>query len=63
VFSEGFVADFHLTISDGKLTEVLFNGSVYKDECGKVIGGIVVARDITDHKRIEKELNWYIEKI
>lgn len=35
VFTEGFVADFPLTIRDGKLTEVLFNGSVYKDEHGK----------------------------
>ena len=56
VFAEGFVADFPLTIRDGKLTEVLFNGSVYKDEYGKVIGVVVVARDITDHKRVEKEL-------
>ena len=56
VFTEGFVADFPLTIRDGKLTEVLFNGSVYKDEHGKVIGVVVVARDITDHKRVEKEL-------
>ena len=56
VFAEGFVADYRLTICDGKLTEVLFNGSVYKDESGKVIGVVVVARDITDHKRIEKEL-------
>jgi len=56
VFAEGFVADFPLTIRDGKLTEVLFNGSVYKNEFGKVIGVVVVARDITDHKRVEKEL-------
>jgi PAS domain S-box-containing protein len=56
VFAEGFVADFPLTIRDGKLTEVLFNGSVYKDEQGKVIGVVVVARDITDHNRIETEL-------
>jgi PAS domain S-box-containing protein len=56
VFAEGFVADFPLTIRDGKLTDVLFNGSVYKDEKGMVIGVVVVARDITDHKRIEKEL-------
>jgi PAS domain S-box-containing protein len=56
VFAKGFVADFPLTIRDGKLTEVLFNGSVYKDESGKVIGVVVVARDITDHNRIEKEL-------
>jgi signal transduction histidine kinase len=50
------VADFPLTIRDGKLTDVLFNGSVYKDEYGKVLGVVVVARDITDHKRIETEL-------
>ena len=56
VFAEGFVADFPLTIRDGKLTDVLFNGSVYKDEKGMVIGVVVVARDITDHKRIENEL-------
>jgi PAS domain S-box-containing protein len=56
VFAEGFVADFPLTIRDGKLTDVLFNGSVYKDEQGKVLGVVVVARDITDHKRIETEL-------
>jgi PAS domain S-box-containing protein len=56
VFAEGFVADFPLTIRDGKLTDVLFNGSVYKDEHGKVIGVVVVARDITDHNRVEKEL-------
>jgi PAS domain S-box-containing protein len=56
VFAEGFVADFPLTIRDGKLTEVLFNGSVYKDEAGKVLGVVVVARDITDHNRIESEL-------
>jgi PAS domain S-box-containing protein len=56
VFAQGFVADYPLTICDGKLTEVLFNGSVYKDEYGKVIGVVVVARDITDHNRIEAEL-------
>jgi PAS domain S-box-containing protein len=56
VFAQGFVADYPLTISDGKLTDVLFNGSVYKDEFGKVIGVVVVARDITDHNRIEAEL-------
>jgi PAS domain S-box-containing protein len=56
IFKEGFVADFPLTIRDGKLTDVLFNGSVYKDEYGKVLGVVVVARDITDHKRIEAEL-------
>ncbi|MFH2143266.1 MAG: ATP-binding protein [Bacteroidota bacterium] len=56
VFEKGFVADYPLTIMDGKLTDVLFNGSVYKDEKGNVLGAVVVARDITEQKRIEKEL-------
>jgi PAS domain S-box-containing protein len=56
VFAEGFVADYPLTIKDHALTDVLFNGSVYKDEQGNVLGVVVVARDITEQKRIEKEL-------
>ena len=56
VFAKGFVEDYPLTMMDGKLTDVLFNGSVYKDDRGKVLGAVVVARVITEQKRIEKEL-------
>lgn len=56
IFAKGFVSDFPLTIRDHKLTDVLFNGSEYKDEYGNVLGVVVVARDITEQKRIEKEL-------
>ena len=56
VFANGFVADYPLTIRDGKLTDVLFNGSVYKDDKGNVQGVVVVARDITEQKRIATEL-------
>ncbi len=56
VFEKGFVTDYPLTIKDGKLTEVLFNGSVYKDGKGSVMGAVVVARDMTEQKRFEKEL-------
>ena len=56
VFAKGFVADYPLTIRDGRLTDVLFNGSIYKNEKGNVLGAVVVARDITEQKRIEKEL-------
>lgn len=58
VFAEGFVLDFPLTIrhKEGKLTDVLFNGSLYKDEIGNVLGAVVVARDITLQKKISKEL-------
>jgi PAS domain S-box-containing protein len=56
VFAKGFVADYPLTIKDHKLTDVLLNGSVYKDDKGNVHGVVVVARDITDQKRIATEL-------
>jgi PAS domain S-box-containing protein len=57
VFAKGFVTDYPLTIMDGELTDVLFNGSVYKDDKGNEIGAVMVARDITVQKRISKELN------
>jgi PAS domain S-box-containing protein len=57
VFEHGFVVDFPLTIKDHKLTEVLFNGSIYKDDHGNILGAVVVAHDITMQKRIENELN------
>ncbi len=56
VFDQGFVVDYPLTLKDSKRTDVLFNGSVYKDNRGNVLGAVVVARDITDQKRIKKEL-------
>jgi PAS domain S-box-containing protein len=58
VFAKGSVADSPLTLrhKDGKLTDVLFNGSVYKDDSGHVLGVVVVARDITEQKRISTEL-------
>ncbi|NDP20614.1 MAG: response regulator [Paludibacter sp.] len=58
VFAKESVADSPLTLrhKDGKLTDVLFNGSVYKDDSGNVLGIVIVARDVTHQKRIEKEL-------
>ncbi|MDQ2946220.1 MAG: PAS domain S-box protein, partial [Acidobacteriota bacterium] len=55
VFAQGLVADYPLTIRhrDGKLTDVLYNASVYKDVRGKVLGVVAGARDITDRKRRE----------
>jgi PAS domain S-box-containing protein len=56
VFANGFVKDYPLTIRDHKNTEVLFNGSVFKDEADHVVGVVLVARDITEQKRVENEL-------
>lgn len=58
VFSEGFVRDYPLAIrhTSGRVTEVLYNASVYKDAQGQVLGVFAAARDITEHKRAEAAL-------
>ncbi|MFA9192701.1 ATP-binding protein [Flavobacterium sp. FZUC8N2.13] len=58
VFDKGSITDSPLTLrhKEGKLTDVLCNGSVYKDENANVLGVVVVARDVTEQKRIATEL-------
>ncbi len=58
VFEKGFVTDYPLTIrrKDGRLTDVLYNASVYKDADGKVLGVFAAARDVTGQKRAEAEV-------
>lgn len=58
VFEKGSVTDYPLTLQhiSGKLTDVLFNGSVFRDENGKVLGVVIVARDVTEQKLKAKEL-------
>ena len=58
VLSKGFVIDYPLTFlhAQGRLTDVLYNASLYKDTDGKVCGVFAAARDITERKRMEKEI-------
>ena len=58
VFREGLVRDYPLEIRhrDGRVTPVVYNASVYRDEAGQVIGVFAAARDITAQKRAEAEL-------
>ncbi|RKS94016.1 PAS domain S-box-containing protein [Flavobacterium limicola] len=58
VFEKGFIADCPLILchKNGKLIDVLFNGAIYKDDKGNVLGAAIVARDVTNKKRIETEL-------
>ncbi len=57
VFEKGFVTDYPLTIRhrDGKLVDVLYNASVYKDVTGKVLGVFAAARDVTESKSVMRE--------
>ncbi len=59
VFAESFVTDYPLTIrhSDGRLTDVLYNASIYKDTHGNVAGVFAAARDVTERKRVESRQN------
>jgi len=58
VFSQGFVTDYPLTIrhQDGRLIDVLYNASVYKDTRGNVLGVFAAARDVTAQKQAEAEV-------
>ncbi len=58
VISKGFVKDYPLTIrhTSGRLTNVLYNATVYKNESGKIHGVFTSARDITERKLAEEEL-------
>ena len=46
VLSEGILVGYPLTFMNSQRTNVLFNGSVYKDERGKVLGAVLVAREV-----------------
>jgi PAS domain S-box-containing protein len=53
VFLKGLVRDYPLAIrhKDGKITDVLYNASIYKDDKGNVLGVVASARDITETKK------------
>ncbi len=58
VFETGSVKDYPLEIRhrNGRITPVLYNASVYRDEAGAVIGVFAVARDITERKKAEEAI-------
>ena len=55
VFAKGQVTDYPLTVQAprGRLTDVLYNASVYRDESGNVLGVFAAARDISQLKELE----------
>jgi PAS domain S-box-containing protein len=65
VFEKGFVSDYPLTIhhKSGKLTDVLYNASVYRDDKGNVLGVFAAARDITGQKKYAEELKFKNEEL
>ena len=57
-FSEGFVRDYPLRIrhSTGRISDVMYNAAVYRDDKGSVLGVFAAARDITERKDMEAGL-------
>jgi len=58
VFSQGYVTDYPLAIRhiSGRITDVLYNASIYRDKENNVVGVFAAARDITERKRNEAQL-------
>jgi PAS domain S-box-containing protein len=54
VFAKGMVTDYPLTIrhADNRLTDVLYNASVYRDERGNVLCIFAAVRDITSMRTL-----------
>ncbi|HTL67437.1 MAG TPA: PAS domain-containing protein [Lacunisphaera sp.] len=58
VFREGLVRDYPLELrhADGRVTSVLYNASVYRNEAGEIAGVFAAARDLTELQRAEAEV-------
>ncbi len=58
VFAQGSVQDYPLALrsTEGKVTNVLYNASVFRNESGEVEGVFAAARNVTDRKRAEEEI-------
>ncbi|MCI4351585.1 MAG: PAS domain-containing protein, partial [Thermoplasmata archaeon] len=57
-FEEGLVTNYELTLRSrhGRMAQVSFNASVFKDLEGRVKGIFASARDITEQKRLQEQL-------
>ncbi len=65
VISRGFVKDYPLTVrhTSGRMTDVLYNATVYMDEAGNIQGIFAAARDITERKRTEEKLRRVMQEV
>jgi len=58
VFREGFVQDYPLAIqhTSGKITQVLYNATTYRNENGEIQGVFAAARDISELRQAQQAL-------
>ena len=57
VFTEGYVKDYPLAIKHktGRITDVLYNASIYRNPEGEIQGVFAAARDITELRKAEEQ--------
>jgi len=65
VFTEGFAKDYPLTIrgKSGKITEILYNASVYRNQIGEIQGVFAAARDVTELMRAQRHAEESAKKL
>ena len=63
--SKGVIKDYELTLQNtsGQCKTVLYNAVVYKNTAGKTAGIFAAARDITQRKKIEIELQQFTSEL
>jgi PAS domain S-box-containing protein len=65
VFTEGFVRDYPLAIRQktGKIIDVLYNATLFRNEAGQIQGIFAAARDVTERNAMENEIKQTLEKL
>ncbi len=64
VFTDGFVRDYPLAIrhKSGRITDVLYNATLFKNERNEIQGVFAAARDITERKQAECQLQEHAQR-
>jgi PAS domain S-box-containing protein len=65
VFAQGSVRDYPLAVrhTTGRLTSVLYNATIFRNDAGEVEGVFAAARDITERLRAEKKIRKLNEEL
>jgi len=65
VFADGLVHDYPLALrhANGRLTDVLYNATVFCNQDGEVQGAFATARDVTKQKQAESEAQRYMKEL
>jgi PAS domain S-box-containing protein len=65
VFTDGFVRDYPLAIrhKSGRITDVLYNATLFKNERNEIQGVFAAARDVTERKQAQHQLQEHAQRI